>query len=195
MKLGTENRKKVILAAVLGVLAIIVVGRALFNMSGPEPAATSPAATAAASAPPAKVVARKGASRFAPRTGAARLDPTLDLDLLKSSEDKKYEGNGKNIFVAQAEVIPQPKASAVTDTKPKPALPPPPPPILLKFFGFASRPGEPKKIFLSQGEDIFIASEGEIVNRRYKIVRINTASVEIEDVMTNNRQSIPLIQG
>jgi len=65
----------------------------------------------------------------------------------------------------------------------------------LKFFGFASRPGEPKKIFLSHGEDIFIASEGDIVNRRYRVLHIAPASVDIEDVLNNNRQSIPLTQG
>ena len=66
---------------------------------------------------------------------------------------------------------------------------------MLKFFGFASKPGEPKRIFLSQGEDVFIAAEGDIVNRRYKVVRISPNAVDIEDVLYNNRQSIPLTQG
>jgi hypothetical protein len=65
----------------------------------------------------------------------------------------------------------------------------------LKFFGFASKPGETKKVFLSQGEDVFIAAEGDIIDRRYKILRITPLSVEVEDVLTNNRQSIPLTQG
>ena len=76
-----------------------------------------------------------------------------------------------------------------------PPPPPPPPPINLKFFGFASKPGEPKKIFLSQGDDIFIAGEGEIVDRRYKVLRITPTAVEIEDVLNSNRQMIPLTQG
>jgi hypothetical protein len=65
----------------------------------------------------------------------------------------------------------------------------------LKFFGFASRAGEAKKIFLSEGEDIFIAGEGQIVDRRYKVLHISVNDVEIEDVLNNNRQSIPLTQG
>jgi hypothetical protein len=64
----------------------------------------------------------------------------------------------------------------------------------LKFFGFASKPGELKKVFLSQGEDVFIAHEGDIVDRRYKVERITPMAVEIEDVQNNNRQSIPLTQ-
>jgi len=72
---------------------------------------------------------------------------------------------------------------------------PPPPPINLKFFGFANKPGEAKRIFLSQGEDVFIAGEGDIVDRRYRILHITPVSVEVEDVLNNNRQSIPLTQG
>ena len=59
---------------------------------------------------------------------------------------------------------------------------------------FANKPGEPKKVFLSQGEDVFIAAEGDIIDRRYKVSRITAVSVEVEDVLNNNRQSIPLTQ-
>jgi hypothetical protein len=121
----------------------------------------------------------------------------LRYDWLKTSEDTKYEGNGRNIFLAQAE-IPQPVAPGQTDAEKKkaegPPPPPPPPPINLKFYGFASKPGEPKKVFLSQGEDVFIASEGETIDRRYKVLHISPMSVEIEDVLSNNRQMIPLSQ-
>lgn len=50
-------------------------------------------------------------------------------------------------------------------------------------------------MFLSQGEDVFIAGEGEIVNRRYRVLHIGQNSVEMEDVLNNNRQNIPLTQG
>ena len=52
-----------------------------------------------------------------------------------------------------------------------------------------------KRIFLSKGEDIFIAKEGDIVDRRYKIVHIGQSSVDVEDVLTNNRQTLPLQAG
>jgi len=48
---------------------------------------------------------------------------------------------------------------------------------------------------LSQGDDVFIAAEGDIVDRRYKVLRISPMAVEVEDVLNNNRQSIPLTQG
>jgi len=127
-----------------------------------------------------------------------RLDPTLDLKLLSQSEEIKYAGNGRNIFVAgSVAVIPKPKANGTTDTKPVAFVPPPipqPPPITLKFFGFANRPGETKKVFLSQGEDVFIAAEGDIVNRRYRVLKISSTAVDVEDVLNNNKQSLPLTQ-
>ena len=42
---------------------------------------------------------------------------------------------------------------------------------------------------------MFIAGEGDIVDRRYRILHIGPGSVEVEDVLNNNRQTIPLTQG
>ena len=47
---------------------------------------------------------------------------------------------------------------------------------------------------LSQDGDVFVGSEGDIVNRRYKIVRIAPASVDLEDLLENS-QHTPLQQG
>jgi hypothetical protein len=201
MKLGAENRNKVIAAGALGALALILVLRAVISPGG----ASSPSTSVAASLPIAPTVpaAKRNSAKTKPqikRTGPPRsLDPELRYDWLKASEQMNYNGDGRNIFSAQAP-IPKPVDNGTTDkgntqADNTPPPPPPPPPINLKFFGFASRPGEPKKVFLSQGEDVFIASEGEIVNRRYKIVRIQPAAVEVEDEMNNHRQSIPLTQG
>jgi hypothetical protein len=197
VKLGAENRTKLIAAAALGVVALVLLARMLFPSapSDSEPTVVVPiASTTQPSRPAGKT--RPGAHRLP--TGPPRsIDPSLRYDWLKASEDTKYEGNGRNIFLSQAE-IPQPVANAQTDAEKLkaqgPPPPPPPPPINLKYYGFASRPGEPKRVFLSQGEDVFIASEGEIVDRRYKVLHISPVSVEIEDVLSNNRQMIPLTQ-
>jgi hypothetical protein len=119
--------------------------------------------------------------------------------VLKASEDTKYEGTGRNIFRVFVEPPPKPVAPVVPDQQRQaengPPQPPPPPPIELKFYGFATPAGGAKRIFLAHNEDVFIAKEGEIVDRRYKVVRISPTSVEILDVLSNNRQSIPLTQG
>lgn len=201
MQLGVENRKQVIALSVLGGLALLLILRAIFTSGAPEPTAVVPIAQTPAGAAP----VRPGRPAGRTRTAAGRLssaphsiDPTLRYDWLKTSEDTQYAGNGRNIFLAQAE-IPEPVKNGATDqqklAQEGPPPPPPPPPINLKFYGFASKPGEPKRIFLSQGEDVFIATEGQVIDRRYKVLRISPMSVEIEDMLNNNRQSIPLTQG
>jgi hypothetical protein len=194
VNIGSDNKKKVVWASVLGGLALLLVAYQLFSGPSAPVTAAQPATTTVAGKAK-KSISRNGKERPAAQE---RLDPTLDLRLLAQTEQTKYAGSGRNIFVAQVD-IPAPVAPAVIESTgpigpPAPPPPPPPPPINLKFFGFANKPGEPKKVFLSQGEDVFIAVEGDIVDRRYKVVHIGPASVEIEDVLYNNKQNIPLTQ-
>ncbi len=195
MKLGIENRKQVIALSVLGAIAVGMLAYQ-FWPSSPS-AAPAKAQTAAA---PAKPATRHTASGKVVPAVEPRLDPTLDLNRLSQSEEIKYAGNGRNIFVAGSVAsIEKPKKPGVTDRdsagiRPLPPIPQPPQ-ITLKFFGFANHPGETRKAFLSQGEDIFIASEGDIVDRRYRVLRISPTTVDVEDVLNNHRQSIQLTQG
>ena len=199
MKLGTENRKTMAWALALGGVAILaVVYEVVPLLMGPSltPVSASPLTTSSAS----RVTATQRGKNSSKKIRAENLDPTLQLKLLASSEQITYAGSGRNIFVSQAENILIPKAIAPghTDSADKlgpqgPPPVPPPPPIPLKFFGFASRTGEPKKIFLSKDQDVFIAGEGEIVDRRYKVVRISASSVEIQDLVGSGPpQTIPL---
>jgi len=201
VKLGFENKKQAMTAAVLGIVAIAVLAyEGIPFFTGSSTSASS--ALTLTTTPAASHAQTRGGKGRKPRP--ENLDPTLRLDLLASSEKTQYEGSGRNIFVSQAEDIPAPVARGNTDgSKPgedathyvTPTVPPPPP-IPLKFYGFANSPGEPKKVFLKYGEDVFVAGEGEIVDRRYKVIRISPTSVEIQDVVGSGPpQSIPLTQG
>ena len=199
MKLGIENRKQLIWLAVLGAVAVFMLAREFWPSSSSAPTVSQTASTSSAAKP---VMKRNASGKMVPVV-EPRLDPTLDLSLLSQSEEIKYEGNGRNIFVAGSVAVIEPvKGHPATDQNEEaksvirtPPPPPPPPPITLKFYGFANRPGETKKVFLSQGEDIFIAAEGDIVDRRYRVLRISPNAVDVEDVLNNNRQSLPLTQG
>lgn len=205
MKLGTENRKQMIAAIVLGGLLLVIVAYEAMtsfstNASTAPTYATTEPEPASAKVPHAT---RRGAATSSgkkPRP-AQDLDPTLHLQQLAATEQIQYEGSGRNIFVAQPDpVIPSPLGPGTTDPRKDATWQPPAiaaaPPIPLKFFGFASHPGEPKRIFLSKGDDVFIAGEGEIVDRRYKVLRISPNSVEMQDVVGSGApQTIPLTQG
>jgi hypothetical protein len=204
VQVGAENRTKLIAAVLLGAVALVIVGTRFIGLSGgSSPSASTPVAANIDPITPVQQPARnQGKKRNASKKqhSVLSLDPTLRYDFLKASEDTKYEGSGRNIFRAYVE-IPKPITPVAQQQQeaPKgPPQPPPPPPIELKYYGFAnvvSKPGEPRSIFLAHGEDVFIAKEGDIVNRRYKIVHATPNAVEILDVLSNNRQSIPLTQG
>jgi hypothetical protein len=121
-------------------------------------------------------------------------DPTLRSDLLERSEGIKHEGTGRNIFRMEI-------AGLRTPPKPKPSPPLPPtkssmPTVRLRFFGFTSTADDAKgEIFLLEDGDIFIGRAGDIVNRRYKILHIGPTSVEMEDLINEVRQTLPLDQG
>jgi hypothetical protein len=191
MKAGFEDRKKVYVVVGLLLFAGFLFFR-IFNSGGNS--------TVAAAAPNPSLGAA-GSAQAKRGQPPLNLDPTLRTSTLKTVESQEYKGSGRNIFEyaqaalppVKAPVIPQPP-KCPPDCPPPPG-PPPPPPINLKFYGFASRPGEPTRIFLSEGEDIFIGGEGDVINRRYKILHIGKTSVEIEDTQFNNRQTIPLTQG
>lgn len=206
MKVGSENRKKLIAAVVLGCAAL---GVGVWQFSSWFGFSSSAAAPTPSVSPVLKDPVptatrlpgrRTKASKSKNTSEEASLDPRLRLDLLKSSEDTKYTGMGRNIFRVFVEPPPAVVKSPVIDkgqsaSAPAPYVPPPPPPINLVFYGFATPAGGAKRVFLAKNEDVFIAKEGDIVDRRYKVVRISPNAVEILDVLSNNRQSIPLTQG
>ena len=196
MKLGTENRKQVMALGALCVVAVLLLVRAFWPSEPSPTAAVGPASSSGTPRP----ATRRTASGKTVAVTEPRLDPTLNFELLRESEEIKYAGNGRNIFVNGSVPIEKPIKPGVTDQQQavyQAPTPPPPPPITLKFFGFASKPGEPKRVFLSQNEDVFIAGEGDIVNRRYRVLRISNTppSVEVEDVLNNHKQTLPLVQG
>src|ERR1700730_2344134 len=82
----------------------------------PASTATAPVASQAVSAPAKPAMRRSASGKMVP-VAEPRLDPTLDLKLLSQTEEIKYTGNGRNIFVpgSVAVIIPKPKKSGATD--------------------------------------------------------------------------------
>lgn len=189
MKIGTENRKQVIAAVVLLAIAIPL---ALYTFRGFFAGSN---ASAAPSVPALASKTRQGSGL--PTQDSS--DPRLRLDTLEASRKVKLETGGRNIFTMEAAIPPIENTVRTREPFGPPAPPtptptPPPPPIPIKYYGFASKPGETKKVFLQQqgAEEVFVVRQGDIVARRYRLVQISSNSVTMEDVLTSNRQSIPL---
>jgi hypothetical protein len=187
VKIGAEDRKKVIVMAVLLLVALPLLVRN-FGSFHTSSASSSPPRPAEANINHA--VQKKGGI---PKVRENTSDPTLRIDILAAAQKIDYKGGARNIFRMEEAPQPIPPVTSNVKTPPPPPPPPPAPPqIPLKFYGFSNRPGEPKKAFLQEGDNIFVAVEGEIVDRRYKIVRITNNFVLVEDVLNNNQQTINL---
>ena len=119
-------------------------------------------------------------------------DQSFRPDILAYSQRISHEA-GRNIFRLEDVGIVkiEDKGRSTPEEIPIPNAAPLPP-IALKFYGFANKPNEPKRIFLTDADEVFVAKQGDIVERKYKVVQINNASVVIEDMLYNNRQPIPL---
>ena len=216
MKGGAENRRKTILLGVFGAVALCGV---LYNLSalfgGPStpppavaPLTSAPTPPRPGTVPPAPTASIAGGNGAVPGVAAQKLvsassslDPTLDQAAMLRTEGLVYSGSGRNIFSATyvapvMTVIPThvPSARPVVNT-PQPVInqgPPPPPPIPLKFFGTAQRGAGVKQAFLLSGDDVYLASPGDIVAKRFRVGQISSFGVQVTDLGSNNTQTLPL---
>jgi hypothetical protein len=185
----------------------------------PPPSAAAPPPPAAAPAPANRRPAASVNTEFRPslkpkrpeeRVDPATINPELRLDLLARLQSVTLTGGERSLFdfgAAPPPKLPEPKIlpkkAGAESAKPpearpeevKPAEPPkpPPPPIPLKFFGYTAAPqGVQKRAFFLQGEDIFVAGEGELIKARFKVVRIGINSAVVEDTQFKHQQTLPL---
>jgi hypothetical protein len=139
-------------------------------------------------------------------------DPTLHLGALAKLQNVKLEPTTRSLFEISAtppEAIKDKEVGPIKVAKPfvlyGPKAPPPPPPppptpkappIPLKFYGFVN-PARPdvKRAFFLESDEIVIAGEGDMIKKRYKILRIGVNSAEVEDTQfkgDNTKQTLPL---
>jgi hypothetical protein len=195
MKTGAEDRKKVIILAVLLAIAVPFGIWEVWGMfaappiSHPAPNQTVPAAVVPAT--------NDGNGPEAQKISVNSVDPTLHLNKLEQSEDVDYRGTGRNIFSSESApiAIPRPLAPPRPAPTPSASLPPPipqAPAIDLKYFGYSEDNGKSIKAFLVHGDDIFMARSGEIIDHRYKVGSISPGSVQVTDLSYNNTQTLPI---
>jgi hypothetical protein len=199
LKVGAEDKKKAIAAGVLGLIVLVLLARFLMDYFGGSSApAPQPQVVRQTATPPATRPAQNEHAAAKLPGAVLGLDPTLHPEWMAQAESLEYTGSGRNIFsqFSAPPVIEQVKAP-VRPGKQMPQVlqgPPPPPPIDLKFFGYEAHKDGARKAFLLHGDDVFIASEGDVVDHRYRVLKINPLSVEIEDIPYHNAQPLPLTQ-
>lgn len=75
-----------------------------------------------------------------------------------------------------------------------PAGPPPPPPISLRFIGLVEAPTQAGRVaIMSDGRgNVFYGKEGDIIEGRYKVIRIGADAAELSYLDGRGRQTIRL---
>jgi len=128
-------------------------------------------------------------------------NPSLRLDLLEGLQHVEYKGSHRNIFsetppphVPTPEEIKKAAANAPPVMPPQPA-PPPAIVVNVKFYGYVddARTGA-RRAFFTNGEDIFIAGIGDMLENRLRVTRIGNDTVELMEVSSSRRTTIPIEQ-
>lgn len=171
----TDRNKIILLLALVVVLVGINLVPRPSQESAPS-AASKPAVTRAAAQPALPAIP----------------DASLDVARLQFTPRERAAAVRRNIFEYGVQTPPPAQPSAAL-ASPPPAPPPPPAPV--RFFGFAENPrGGKRQVFLTDGEEIFVAAEGDIISQRYRLLRVASESVEVEELQGKRRWIVPLEQ-
>jgi hypothetical protein len=187
--MAPDQRRQVILLAVLATgLAALVIWQL-------RPAADGGVATAPAAR------GQSAAARTAPGAEAEPSDPLeVSLDRLAAIRPEPA-GSNRNPFRFRPDPPPAPPPSLPPSATRAPAeelgptgppTPPPPAPIAFKFIGVLTAEGPGKVAVLSDGRAVYHGREGEIIEGRYRIIRIGEESIQMEHLDGRGRQTIRL---
>jgi len=179
-----ERRTRVL----LGVLVVVLSAAAAYRF-WPNTAANAPAASNA-----------RGAARTS-QGGGQEFAPDVHLEALQQPRPKPGEVD-RNLFRFKSKPAPAPPPTAGPVTRvaepsapPAPAGPPPPstPTIPYKFIGVLEVPGQAQRVaILSDPRGVYHGREGDIIEGRYRILKIGVESVEMAGVDGQGRQTIRL---
>jgi hypothetical protein len=118
-------------------------------------------------------------------------NPELHKDRVDRARKTEYKSNGRNIFSS----IPPPPQEGLhpipkSNTPVVPVIPEAPKvsPLTVKFFGYGTVPaGSARRAFFTNGEDVYIVSEGEVLLNRFRILKVNNTNLDYEEISSGLR--------
>ncbi len=137
------------------------------------------------------------------------IDPELRLDLLQRLANVKAPSAMRNLFESgPATQAGGPFAGmpnrVIATTKPVvlppvqasyPVMPKIEANIPLKYYGFVKpvNSGDGNRGFFLDGDNILVATEGQLVQQRYMVVQLNPLSARLEDTQIKMGQTLPVV--
>jgi hypothetical protein len=183
--MATERRRKEILLGVMAVVLAVIIYRLW------------PASTSAAPTPLSTMrVPVTSQARPAPSTRTS----DVRLEALEEPRPKPIAAE-RNLFRFKPPPLPPPPppprfVPTIPTFEPPPGPPPPPPlpPIGFKFIGIVQASAQAAKIAILSDRDhnVFHGHEGDIIEGRYRILRIGAESIEMAYLDGRGRQTIRL---
>lgn len=132
-------------------------------------------------------------TRFAPLNVD---NPALRMDILQRFLALEYKGGHRNIFSATPPPPPAPPPSQHPVQVAVPTNPGPPPlTVDAKYFGYVSDfGGSHRRAFFAtaNNEDVIIASEGDTLLGRFRVVRLTSTTADVEEVATGRIATLTL---
>ncbi|MBV8572308.1 MAG: hypothetical protein JO319_16940 [Acidobacteriaceae bacterium] len=148
----------------------------------------------------------RGTLRVRPIDAASGdVDPTLRLGLLSRLQSVALPEHERNVFEAgqepaEAQALPVKAPKIVPDPLPPSTPPitnpgPPPLNIPLKYYGFAKSASnkDPNSGFFLDGDNVLVASEGEVLQKRYLVVELTARAAKLEDTQLKRGQMLPVV--
>ena len=198
--MAASRRQLALLGAILLVLAVVMYWQSRSQDVTPEEFSAAMSERAAAGgpglqAPPVQPAAR----RAAPPAGI----PAVALGSLAQAQPEPSD-SGRDPFRFDSAApsgargslagrgVPTPAEPPVPAV---PAGPPGPPPILLKFIGIAKQGEGRLYAVLRDDRGVYYGAEGDVVEGRFRILRVSAETVEVSYTDGRGRTRIPLSGG
>jgi hypothetical protein len=118
-------------------------------------------------------------------------NPQLHNEGVKRARATEYKSGGRNIFSRELPPPPvpiRPKPDPIPQPVPVIKEEPKVSPLPVRFFGFGTVPnGTVRLAFFTNGEDIYVVAEGELLLNRFRILRIGNTNLEYEEISNGLR--------
>jgi hypothetical protein len=177
------RRQAYVLVALVALLAVVL----YVTLGGNDPAGT-PAPQAGTAAAPSNQAVPGGGRGDLPVTG-------LKLEALKHGDEALAESE-RNPFRFKPKAPPPPPPRPAPPPQvfvpQQPTGPPPPPPIPLRYIGYLGVAPQLTAVLSDARGNPVYGKEGEIVDGRYRVLRITADSVDVAYADGRGRQTLRL---
>lgn len=181
--------------AVLAVLCVFLVFKLVQEIKGNAAPTAEPDTTV--STPPSKPAQVRGR---APTKAAAPLssDPLTQVQTLSKYVPKPFPDISRDPFdFGPPPLTPAQKAAQAARAAGgamTASTAPSPPRISLRAIGYNERMGVGPEAFLVDSDQVYVVHDGDVISKRYKILKITSLMVQVKDGVSGEEAQLPIPQ-